>query len=831
LFHECAWGKGLKNCQPTGKSMASKVLRNLGETDTSSEDDRSRADLVGKLQEDEMSADEDEMQIDDNKDFHDRGPQESSIAKNNHGRSGGGGTDSCDEETEDEDEMDTSAISVAMHPPPAAAAAAPERLGPLSSSLEYRRQTTTIPTGGQLLVESSDTVLHRPFLLPFGAKPVKDTNGKDLHPKKRIKLCLKLPTMKNAKKKLPTLMKSLKKRSDEADNDQEAVVADSDEDVNAVAVPTSPTHPSSSTTGNKPKLFRKALPLRRASTGAIASAKSSRRHFQPSKPVRFPPVASPGLLLLRSAPPGAAQGQRHAAQAIAAISTSNNNSKYVKPQQVFEHVMANSGYTLQQRTEQPHRGSSVQKTVGDLFDTNVKLNLHQVALVPKKLWKKTKQVGGTEATIPDLLIDSLRKASRKRALVQEMDVDPVTTSSAASRPLRYEPMPFLHMAPVSLTIPFPEEYIQRQLYYVSEVKNRERAIVEWQEEQERLEIEREELENQELRQTVEGNGSNRSSARSLMANSVVIPPIPKPPEPPRVQDLVRPKESSDDRLVADFGVSPYYYLDPDVHDSSTHPIYQPKGKEDLVAHLDKSCFHVTEGRYFGLRSNYVADPHFVGANAPGLAGVTTGGAGGLATSTSSTTTSTSGLTGGGMTMILSASFHSAAAVPANRDTSGSTEKGPVKKHGGSRGPKTPNHENQSSPTPSASKAEGKESPTAGSAATKKKESAKPVEKKKKPPHIPKQTSPEAKPPLIESSKLKVIMEKSEDKELCAMIKDAILRAAVENSRRQRYDKDTFQMPNGGTTRDLARAFATYSGVKSCERCKSNKQGVRFCYGW
>jgi hypothetical protein len=85
-----------------------------------------------------------------------------------------------------------------------------------------------------------------------------------------------------------------------------------------------------------------------------------------------------------------------------------------------------------------------------------------------------------------------------------------------------------------------------------------------------------------------------------MSSKVHIPPIPKPPSPPRLSELA----GYDTELFEDH-----------------HPNYFMKGKEKFVTHLDKDAFHITEGRYFGLSSNSKIDPHFFGPNAPGISGL------------------------------------------------------------------------------------------------------------------------------------------------------------------------------------------------------------------
>jgi hypothetical protein len=66
---------------------------------------------------------------------------------------------------------------------------------------------------------------------------------------------------------------------------------------------------------------------------------------------------------------------------------------------------------------------------------------------------------------------------------------------------------------------------------------------------------------------------------------------------------------------------------------SLETMHAPKVDQNLIRHLDPNCFLPTaEGRYFGLLSNYIADPLFVGPAAVGIRGITSGGGTGLATS-------------------------------------------------------------------------------------------------------------------------------------------------------------------------------------------------------
>jgi hypothetical protein len=299
--------------------------------------------------------------------------------------------------------------------------------------------------------------------------------------------------------------------------------------------------------------------------------------------------------------------------------------------------------------------------------------------------------------------------------------------------------------------------------------------VEYQEEQEALEIAHEQSD----APTIEGeNGGNK--------NKVIIPPIPEPPEPPRLEDME--------------GLSLDKFDD-------QYPYYFPKGKEEFVAHLDKECFHIVDGRYFGSLSNEIADPHFVGANAPGLSGLNLSVATGLATAQSG---------GGSSSTILAAASSSA--------TQGGSVGGPSNS---AALPKTPGSSSKTTPkskppplTPALVGAGGGEPSLGGesasvgggssinggtSSATKKKNSGLPA--------------------TASSSQLRKIMEDGGPK--AEEMKTWIIRAAVHASRSSRHGH-SFKAPDGELYPDVSKAFAAHAGLKPCIRCKNNKQGAYHC---
>jgi hypothetical protein len=657
---------------------------------------------------------------------------------------------------------------------------------------------------------------------PLAIVPGSGPSPSAAKPKMRIRLSLKLPLSGNAKKSAtPPVAKGLASGGNTLEVAQTGF--DGDNAVNAAMPPTSAVSSAKSKETSKVKVVKRSLPISKVATGST----SKRRSFQPSKQIRLPPITSPGLLMVR--PPNlVGHGPKQAAAAAssvlalvaaAASSSTGGSSATFTPQLIFETTMSQAGYTREERALHPHRGSSTERTIGDVFDTNVKLSLHMPELFPEELWNKVVQRDGQDQdgslTLPQLLISALEKAKDDD---DRLDGDPMEVESrleTRTRP-RYAMPRLKDMLPVSLTIPYPEEYVKKRLEYVEDVQSRERAIVQWQAAQEELEIAKE---NYEFRAAAAVGSSSSSNADGEAAavgdppsftNPVVIPPIPIPPDPPLLQDLVASPDTSDDGNGATSLAALY---EPGDDGTVQHPMYLPKGKEHFVAHFDKNCFHITEGRYFGLTSNLIMDPNFVGPNAPGLAALSsTGSGGGLATATTSTTTSTSGLSGGGMTMILSASFHcaAAAATSSNKDDNST---------GGNRWvpPHEAKDESGGNSTDAIALGSGETSiPDTGAA----KGEGVPIQSANKRVEFADTVSGKS------ASDLRKIMEDESDSALAETFKDWIIRAAVHSGRTERKES-SFRGPNGEVYQDLGKAFTLYSGVKPCERCKSNKQGVRF----
>lgn len=108
------------------------------------------------------------------------------------------------------------------------------------------------------------------------------------------------------------------------------------------------------------------------------------------------------------------------------------------------------------------------------------------------------------------------------------------------------------------------------------------------------------------------------------ARIVSIPNIPSPPSLPLVIEMEHDNDYDET----------YEQVKDASNDKATTMMRVPKLNRSLLGHLDPSCFlpSLSGGQYFGLLSNHIADPQFVGIFAPGIAGNTCGGGTGLATS-------------------------------------------------------------------------------------------------------------------------------------------------------------------------------------------------------
>eukprot|EP00977_Amphora_coffeiformis_P002741 scaffold521_cov167-Amphora_coffeaeformis.AAC.32 len=470
---------------------------------------------------------------------------------------------------------------------------------------------------------------------------------------------------------------------------------------------------------------------------------TKRRSMHPSKPVKLPPIVSPGLVA---------------------------NGSSSSSAQLFDQAMQAAGYTETSRTERPHRGSSIRRTVGDLFDSNVKLTMHFPSMVPPDMWSdESKEEGGAQPKDEDgdvVMGDGNNATGNKKQKFTADDlIEQLRDTIKSANGNHNMDISFDDMLPVSLTVPLPDSFIEERLQYVQAVEEREKAIVT----------------KQEADQEAEFNGTDPPK--------ITVPPIPVPPEPPRL-------ESVNTSTTAD-----------------KHPLYPPK-QANLVKHLDPQMFHITEGRYFGLVSNNVADPNFCGPNALGMAA---GNALAVASSSSTGTPLT-------LSSVLFSNHPLASATTAASSTGNEKASGTV-----SKGPRAP-----SSSGEVAASATADEEKDAVVATAQVVPSSSTMESSSKDVVVPAtevtsadETSPKNKgpEPTAPASALRKVME--EGGASAEEMRQAIIKCAVYASRTDGHGH-SFAAPTGEIFPDIGKAFAAYAGIKPCERCKNNKQGSYHC---
>ena len=189
-----------------------------------------------------------------------------------------------------------------------------------------------------------------------------------------------------------------------------------------------------------------------------------RRPANPVKAIRLPSMNSPGLLI--PATSGIYRG-------------SADSNGFTTPASVFDHAMSLAGYTTEGRTKHPHRGSSVKRVVGDMFDSNVKFTLHFPKLVPDNLLKppttKPKEEAGAQSLENGTSTDSLSQRlirALDNTTVESRGQSSLNPSPGEHPRKRRKLMRFSDMAPLSLTLSYPEKYIQKRLQFVRKVKER-----------------------------------------------------------------------------------------------------------------------------------------------------------------------------------------------------------------------------------------------------------------------------------------------------------------------------------------------------------------------
>jgi hypothetical protein len=187
-----------------------------------------------------------------------------------------------------------------------------------------------------------------------------------------------------------------------------------------------------------------ARPVLLKPVAATKSSGSSKRKAGASS--RLPSMSSPGLLIPTTSP-------------FSKVKALKNADGLASPAAIFDHTMSLMGYTTESRTMRPHPGSSVKLDVGDMFDSDVTLSRNFPKLVPDELLRAAlneDEQGAQKEALPQRLIRALEIKG--------------TCNNEKSKPKTM--LQCRDMVPLSLTVPYPESFIQKRLEYIGKVNER-----------------------------------------------------------------------------------------------------------------------------------------------------------------------------------------------------------------------------------------------------------------------------------------------------------------------------------------------------------------------
>mmetsp|Transcript_49285 Transcript_49285/g.96409 ORF Transcript_49285/g.96409 Transcript_49285/m.96409 type:complete len:711 (+) Transcript_49285:103-2235(+) len=249
------------------------------------------------------------------------------------------------------------------------------------------------------------------------------------------------------------------------------------------------------------------------------------------------------------------------------------------PAVLFDKVVASAYAHYPDGVEPKHRGSSVRWKVGDMFDSRVDVyGGGKKAMLALGLWNEAEYSDRT-----DEITIATKKKYKKSSVNLQTFLEKALNRLKNDRPTCevYKPAQFVDMIPKSCVINCPEEFLDKQKLYFHEVKKRENAIAQSQKEAEAYADAMDTYKNK--RHKIEESDGSKENIELPPKPPALSIPIPRAPTPPPAPEILG-------------------------------------NKKNLVGHLDPECFRHLTSRYYGLTSNNITDPQFVGPNAPGLTG-------------------------------------------------------------------------------------------------------------------------------------------------------------------------------------------------------------------
>lgn len=417
--------------------------------------------------------------------------------------------------------------------------------------------------------------------------------------------------------------------------------------------------------GNKKEPFKTKTDIKNVNYVSPKKGRGGNR----KKDWTVPPIASPGLYMI----PPLSVVQLYQNQKSQAMHTDKgqdqndeeeapvvelNDKGYITPSLLFDHALYEGGHTKTKLSQAKYYGSSIPWTVDDIFSRD--FSLMDKDVMAQDIWNlDTNLVESLSNNFFQLQRDNATQDSHK------------TKSSSSNHILQFD-----DMSPKSLTISLPKSYIDAKKEYIRKVKEREQILIEYHKQKDANEDAMDEYEvllykwqirkklyeknnhqsqrikseplttkesgapsdhaqlmkkedvsdksttmedlsasdgnktNHEIAKEKDGNNDNGSfdDDNNAPYGPKPVAPIPTPlidlppiPTPPSLPEYLKKEQQ-----LSSMEINPLLAM--------------PQSKRSRLAHLDPESFLIG-GRYYGLLTNNIADPQFVGPNAPGISGL------------------------------------------------------------------------------------------------------------------------------------------------------------------------------------------------------------------
>jgi hypothetical protein len=352
-------------------------------------------------------------------------------------------------EEEDNDEIEAAAALISSAAGPQIAKPEPSPPPPTAAILSVKSKST------------SPLPMHKPRSAspsPHGSSQTKRTNKRSL-PIKKKKVFIDIKPEGDVAE-----VKAMVVDSDDGGED-DAVAAVVEETI-------TPTQTLSST-------------LTKGTLSSLTSQTTTKkRPGTPNRAIRMPPFSSPGLLI-----------PANSSQTLKGKPPENGLTTISSVFDQYLNMVV--GYSEESRTKKAYVGSSLKRQIGDTFDSNVKFSqyfprLVPADLVPPKLKNKSEsdddiEMNGDAEHNHHNLAESLIRAfdtsknTSAHDQVPKQSAEPSAAKSGNNKSVKNSKeqpkkerkvLSFSEMIPVSLTLPYPDWFVQERIEYAERINER-----------------------------------------------------------------------------------------------------------------------------------------------------------------------------------------------------------------------------------------------------------------------------------------------------------------------------------------------------------------------